>query len=428
MATKVMSPSSYSFEHRLGSEGEFNTCSQQANSPYHRATTTNAAAAAAAAAHLKSTSPSTCNSAFDEDDQDEQAKRNKLIQAATNRLRQKRLEIKLQAMMAQIVEMQCQLDIIKLDTSTSLQLLPSSNISETQLSHFEKRFAHHRADLQRIFQSSSSSKREESSASMKPKEAKASSTISSLLSNILYSKSNNNKSNGVMMREEQQQDSDYSILGGSIHHHQKRRKRRHYQQHGSMQNNVVGTSSPPATTITTTAATSSASSDDMQDNDSSSPGSTETTSSVCWSSFDSASDGSSILVQPLHQEVITNARNRHELLVLHSIPPFSIQAASETSKSVIDRNALDDVLSFLNGIELNTHDDTLVRDIYDILEQEYAFDKLPAPTTPPMSTTSFPVFHLLQKLLDKGMKWIKFAIVMLLAIAINLKKGPKLFL
>ncbi|KAL9540499.1 hypothetical protein MBANPS3_009647 [Mucor bainieri] len=393
MATKVMSPSSYSLGHRLGTEGEFHTCSQQANSPYHRATATNTAATAVAAARLKSTSLSTtCSSVFDEDDQDEQAKRNKLIQAATNRLRQKRLEIKLQA------------------------LLPSSNISETQLSHFEKRLAQHRTDLQHIFQHSS--KREEPFVPMKPKETKASSTISSLLSNILYSKRNNG--NGVMMREEEQQqqpDSDYSILGGSIHHHQ---KRRHYQQHGSMQNNVARTSST-ATTITS--ASSSVSSQEIEDDDDIRPGSTETTSSMCWSSFDMMSDNNSILVQPLHQEMITNARNRHELLVLHSIPPSTIQAASETSKSVIERNALDDVLSFLNDMELNTHDDDrLVRDIYEILEQEYA-----SAATPP-GINSFPAFRLLQKLLDKGMRWIKFAIVMVLAIIINLKKGPKSFL
>ncbi|GAN02047.1 hypothetical protein MAM1_0016d01486 [Mucor ambiguus] len=417
MATKVMSPSSCSFEHRLGTGGEFNTCSQQANSPYHRAATSNTAAAATA--HLKLKSPSTCSSAFDEDDQDEQTKRNKLIQAATNRLRQKRLEIKLQAMMAQVVEMQCQLDIIKLDTSTSLQLLPSSNISETQLSHFEKRLAQHIADLQQIFQRSS--QREEASIPIKHKETRASSTISSLLSNILYSKSNN--SNSVMMREEQQQDSDYSILGGSIHHHQKRKKRRHYQQHGSMQNNVVRTSSPP----TITSASTSDLFEEIDDEENNiSPGSTETTSSVCWSSFDMMSDNNSISVQPLHQEAITNARNRHELLVLHSIPPSSIQAASEISKPVVDRNALDDVLSFLNDAELNTHDDRLVRDIYEILEQGYTSNKLPIATQP--TSTSFPTFHLLQKLLDKGMKWIKFAIVMVLAIIINLKKGPQSFL
>ncbi|CAO3640434.1 unnamed protein product [Mucor fragilis] len=421
MATKVMSPSNYSFQHRLGTEGEFNTCIQQANSPYHRVTTTNTAAAAAAAAHLKSTSQSICSSTFDQEDQDEQAKRNKLIQAATNRLRQKRLEIKLQAMMAQIVEIQCQLDIVKLDTSTSLQLLPSSSdISETQLSHFEKRFAQHRADLQHIFQySNSSSKKEEPSAATKPKETKASSTISSLLSNILYS-----RSNGAMMREEQQRDSDYSILGGSIHHHQKRRKRRHFQQHGSMQNNVASTSSPP--TAATTSVSSFVSSVEIDDdNDDISPGSTETTSSVCWSSFDMMNDNNSILVQPLHQEVATNARNRHELLVLHSIPPSSVQAASETSRPALDRNALDDVLSFLNDIELNMYDDRLVKDIYEILEQEYTISKLQTTTQP---SGAFPAFRLLQKLLDKGMKWIKFAIVMILAIIINLKKGPKSFL
>ncbi|EPB87250.1 hypothetical protein HMPREF1544_05972 [Mucor circinelloides 1006PhL] len=418
LATKVMSPSSYSFEHRLGAEGDLNTCTQQANSPYHHANTTSTATAAA---HLKSISQSTCSSTFSQDDQDEQAKRNKLIQAATNRLRQKRLEIKLQAMMAQVVEMQCQLDIIKLDTSTSLQLLPSSNMSETQLSHFEKRLAQHRRDLQHVFQYGS--KKEDPSSTIEPKETKTSSTISSLLSNILYSKSNKD-SHVVMMREEQ--DSDYSILGGSIHHHQKRRKRRHYQQHGSMQKHVDDTSSlsPLAATTTATSASSSVLSIE-KDNDDMSSEYTETTSSVCWSSFDRMSDNNSILVQPLHQEVITNARNRHELLVLHSIHPSAIPAASEISKAAIDRNALDDVLSFLNGSELSTNNDRLVRDIYEILEQEYAFHKPPTAT---QLNGTFPVLNLLRNMLDKGKKWIKFALVMILAIIINLKKGPKSFL
>ncbi|KAL7310601.1 hypothetical protein PS15m_010083 [Mucor circinelloides] len=422
LATKVMSPSSYSFEHRLGAEGDLNTCTQQANSPYHHAKSTNIATAAA---HLKSISQSTCSSTFSEDDQDEQAKRNKLIQAATNRLRQKRLEIKLQAMMAQVVEMQCQLDIIKLDTSTSLQLLPSSNMSETQLSHFEKRLAQHKRDLQHVFQCSS--KKEDPSSTIEPKETKTSSTISSLLSNILYSKSNKD-SHVVMMREEQ--DSDYSILGGSIHHHQKRRKRRHYQQHGSMQNHVDDTSSssssPLAATTTTTVTSASSSGLSIEkDNDVMSSEYTEATSSVCWPSFDMMSDNNSILVQPLHQEVITNARNRHELLVLHSIHPSAIPAASEISKAAVDRNALDDVLSFLNDTELNANNDRLVRDIYEILEQEYAFHKPPTAT---QLNVTFPVLNLLRNMLDKGKKWIKFALVMILAIIINLKKGPESFL
>ncbi|KAL9558687.1 hypothetical protein PS6_001155 [Mucor atramentarius] len=398
LATKVMSP------------------------PYHHAKSTNIATAAA---HLKSISQSTCSSTFSEDDQDEQAKRNKLIQAATNRLRQKRLEIKLQAMMAQVVEMQCQLDIIKLDTSTSLQLLPSSNMSETQLSHFEKRLAQHKRDLQHVFQCSS--KKEDPSSTIEPKETKTSSTISSLLSNILYSKSNKD-SHVVMMREEQ--DSDYSILGGSIHHHQKRRKRRHYQQHGSMQNHVDDTSSssssPLAATTTTTVTSASSSGLSIEkDNDVMSSEYTEATSSVCWPSFDMMSDNNSILVQPLHQEVITNARNRHELLVLHSIHPSAIPAASEISKAAVDRNALDDVLSFLNDTELNANNDRLVRDIYEILEQEYAFHKPPTAT---QLNVTFPVLNLLRNMLDKGKKWIKFALVMILAIIINLKKGPESFL
>lgn len=411
MATKVISPSSYSMmtENRMG---EFNTCLQQANSPYspyHRTT----------ASYLK-TPLSTCSIV----DDDEQIKRNKLIQAATNRLRQKRLEVKFQAMMAQIVEMQSQLDIIKMDTSTSLQLLPSSNISETQLLHFEKRLVHHEMELQHILQCKKEDaepidKKPTSSSSSSSSPSSLASSISSLLSSCSKN-SNNNK--GSVLREEE---SDYSILGGSIQHHQKRRKRRYYQQkkeqHGCMQSNAHTTTSTVSSLSSSDFNATLTSYDSSENYDSS--------NESVVSSFDSYnSTDNSILVQPLHQELDTDTGNRHELLVLHSIFQSAVHVEKE-EKEEQDRNPLDDVLSFLNEISLNNNDDKFIRDIYEILDhQQPEFTQKLSVATSTSTTAGSSSLNTLKYLLSKGLQWIRFTIVMTLAIMINLKKGPKSFL
>lgn len=407
MATKVMSPSSYSMmaENRMG---EFNTCLQQANSsysPYHRTTTS----------YLK-TSLSTCSIV----DDDEQIKRNKLIQAATNRLRQKRLEVKFQAMMAQIVEMQSQLDIIKMDTSASLQLLPSSNISETQLLHFEKRLDHHKMELQHILQCK---KEDAKPIDKKPASSSSPSSLASSISSLLSLCSKNiNNNKGSVLREEE---SDYSILGGSIQHHQKRRKRRHYQQkkeqHGCMESSV------PTTTSTVSSLSSSDFNTTLTSYDSSENYDSSNESVV--SSFDSYnSTDNSILVQPLHQELDTDTGSRHELLVLHSIFQSAVHVEKEEEEEQ-DRNPLDDVLSFLNEISLNNNDDKFIRDIYEILDHQQPEFTQKLPVAASTSTTAgSSLLNTLKYLLRKGLQWIRFTIVMTLAIMINLKKGPKSFL
>jgi hypothetical protein len=402
-----MSPSSYPImtENRME---EFNTCLQQGNSsysPYHRTTIP----------HLK-TPLSACSIV----DDDEQIKRNKLIQAATNRLHQKRLEIKFQAMMAQIVEMQSQLDIIKMDTSTSLQLLPSSNISESQLLHFEKRLVHHKMELQHILQCK---KEDAEPIDKKPSYFSSPSSLASSISSLLSlcSKDSNNNKDSVLREEE----SDYSILGGSTHYHQKRRKRRHHQQkkeqHGCMQNSAPTiTSTISSLTISDFNATLT-SYDSSEDYDNSNE--SIVSSFDCYDSTDN-----SILVQPLHQEFDTDVENRHELLALHSIFQSAVHFERE-KKEEQDRNALDDVLSFLNEISSNSNDDIFIQDIYKILDhqKQQIAQKLPvAASTSTIVSSS--ILNTLKYLLSKGLQWIRFTIVMALAIIINLKKGPKPFL
>ncbi|CEP18933.1 hypothetical protein [Parasitella parasitica] len=351
------------------------------------------------------------------DDEHEHIKK-KLIEAATNRLRQKKLEIKFQAMMAQIVELQCQLDIVKMDASASLQSLPSSNISETQLMHFEKRFAHHKMELQHILQCKEDTKPIKKTTATS---ATLASSISSLLS--LCSKSNGTN---VMMEE----DSDYSILGGSIHHHQKRRKRRHNQQKKHpifMQNNVAAAEAASLPTAAAAAAPAPApylvfedipsyASSDVLDS------SNESIAASLAYSYD-YSDNNSILIQPLYRKMKANTGNRCEPSMLHSIGQTGVRFQEQNNHH---RNAFDDVLSFLNDIVASdVNDDGFIQDIYDILDQQQQQQQQSQTGVTGMTAS---IFHVLKYFSSRGVKWIKFTIVMALAILINLKKGPNLFL
>ncbi|KAI8645509.1 hypothetical protein BD408DRAFT_411561 [Parasitella parasitica] len=396
MESKIMPESNHPFmtEDRLEI---FNTCLQQTNSPLSTFYRT---------ASIK-TPLSTCskiNSGI-VDDEDEQIKK-KLIEAATNRLRQKRLEIKFQAMMAQIVELQCQLDIVKMDASISLQSLPTSVISETQLAHFEKRFAHHKMELQCILQ------RKEDAKPIKKTPASSpflGASISSLLS--LCSKSN--KSDDMMEDE-----SYYSVLGGSIHHHQKRRKRRHNQQKKHtvfMQNNEAAPAPAPApaaqaSTLRSEAISPYVSSDVIENSNES-----ITASSSCSCEY---SENNSISNKPFYRDTT----DRHESLMLQSSNRPTMRSQEQDEQH---RNTLDDVLSFLNDIaEKNVNDDDgFIQDMYDILDQQ----KLQQPPHTVRAAMATSIFHVLKYFSSRGLKWIKFAIVMALAIVINLKKGPNLF-
>lgn len=95
---------------------------------------------------------------------DNQENRNKLIQGATNRLRQKRLEEQYLQLKSHIIELQSKLDIIKLEASISLNSFINHNndatttaeITQIHLDHFEKRLENHRLQLQQAIITSSS--------------------------------------------------------------------------------------------------------------------------------------------------------------------------------------------------------------------------------------------------------------------------------
>jgi hypothetical protein len=335
---------------------------------------------------------------------EEQFDKKKLIQAATNRLRQKNIEREYEAFKSRLVELQSQLEVIKLDTTISFNLLPK-DFDENQLSFFEKRLNKHKTQLQQVLTLSNTetttTKKNETGTKLSRKMISLSlssfskssfSNISSLLS---FDKS----------RKTEEESDYYSILGGSILNHQKRRKRRHQQSQKV---------------------------EDPQE-----PSEAKSTSSLYYTENQ---------VQPSSIFMESSDIGTRELLVLHSI-----QQEQTKKDELIKRNALDDTLSFINELKSDTDDGGFKQDVYNMISdmitkaqlenktidqgQYYYAAEYPISVTPPLPDTfaycksnHYVNQSLLEKCISTGWRWVRFAIVMTLAIMINLKKGPISFL
>lgn len=287
-----------------------------------------------------------------EDHQDqEQEKRNKLIEQATNRLRQKILEKKYETLMSQIVEIQSKLDIIKLETQISFKSLNSNH-----LDHFEKRLENHKFEFKNMIEKNPKEEKEDKSTIT----SSSLSTFSSILSSL------------------KQKDEDYFVNIGQ------KKKRRSRRQSSSRQREQQQSSQQP------------------QEKD---------------------DDGT----------VSEIGRNNNELIVLHSIQHSSSSSSSNNhgvikydASSLLDkRNALDDTLSFLNGLASDTDDGGFRKDIIDLLNLHH-----PIKSSTQTTTTHHHCFFIknpLSHLFVTSWKWIRFALIMTLAILINLKQGPSLF-
>ncbi|KAI9366549.1 hypothetical protein BD770DRAFT_376453 [Pilaira anomala] len=302
-----------------------------------------------------------------EDQDQEQEKRNKLIEQATNRLRQKILEKKYETLMSQIVEIQSKLDIIKLETQISFKSLNSNH-----LDHFEKRLENHKFELKNMIEKKellSSPKEEKDDKSSSSSTTNSSlSTFSSILSSL------------------KQKDEDYFVNMGQ------KKKRRSRRQSSSRQPQQQQQQQQQQSS--------------QQDDDG-------TVSEI--------------------------GRNNNELIVLHSIQHSSRSSSSSSSSnhgvikydssSLLEkRNALDDTLSFLNGLASDTDDGGFRKDIIDLLNLHHPIKSSTQTTT---TTTHhhhcFFIKNPLSHLFVTSWKWIRFALIMTLAILINLKQGPSLF-
>lgn len=345
----------------------------------------------------------------------------KLIEAATNRLHQKKLEREYEAFKSRLVELQSQLEVIKLDTTISLNLLPA-DFDENQHCFFEKRLFKHKTQLQQLLEinntettrvkkneTHSKLTREMISSSLSSFSKSSLSSISSLLS----LSSNNSKP---------EEESDYySILGSSILNHQKRRKRRHQQ--------------------------SQKADDYSQEPD---QFTAEIDSQSVSISVNSSEEQAQSLSSPSSIFMESSDFGTREAVVLHSI-----QQEQAKKDELIKRNALDDTLSFINEIKSNTDDGGFKQDVYNIINEmitkvqdrnrtidqghHYYSAVYPAsiPSTAAPSPLDYCIYHHdvneqhqgpLEGCISAGWRWVRFAIIMSLAIMINLKKGPKSFL
>ncbi|KAG2197672.1 hypothetical protein INT47_002379 [Mucor saturninus] len=296
-------------------------------------------------------------------DEEEQQKRDRLIQAATDRLRQKLLESKYETLMSQIVELQSKLDIIKLETSISLK-----SMNTNHLDHFEKRLENHKLKLHSIV-NSNDKKVEENKTKFSSSLSSFSSTISSILS---------------LRSTSDEDEKDYFASLG----HQPMRRRRHSKQ----QERICHV---PIVTIDENYYT---------------------------------------------KEPSDNGRNG--LLVLHSIHDNNSQSDYNngvinndgttsllSTRSALDtRNALDDTLSFLNDLASDSDDGGFRQDIIHLLDTMHPVHHQQTQPKCFFQTrrTCF-VKKALTNIVSSSWKWIRFALIMTLAILINLRKGPSLF-
>jgi hypothetical protein len=108
---------------------------------------------------------------------------------------------------------------------------------------------------------------------------------------------------------------------------------------------------------------------------------------------------------------------RKGLLVLHSI-----HQQPETN----ERNAFDDTLSFLNDLASDSDDGGFRQDIIELLDTIHYNNHHNSDS---LSFKSIPVNKngIFKSILYTSWKWTRFFLIMILAILINLKRGPSLF-
>lgn len=306
-------------------------------------------------------------------DMNEAVDKNILIEQATNRLRQKVLESKLKSFISSLVEIKSRLEIIKLETSISLQLLPTASdsiMTELQLEHFEKRFINHVQSLKTLippqkydkidnlvvekqvpstlsetptdnsittastFSETNTSSSSANTSSMDYRDKKQQINILSHISSMLYGDNNN-----VL-------ESDYSILGEYDHQKRISKRKKFYQHQNDLLNyNIL--------------------------------------------SAQQSSSSSSLSQDILHS-------------FIHRDTPHIDNAS---------RNAFDDVLSYIND---NTSDIEFRDDLSELLASPLF--------SHPQEKKQKQKKGLFKQILSTSIKWIRLTLVMFLAVLIYLKR------
>ncbi|KAI8986343.1 hypothetical protein BDB01DRAFT_704410, partial [Pilobolus umbonatus] len=266
--------------------------------------------------------------------EDERHNREKLIEAAKNRLRHKMLESKFQSILKEIIELQSRLDIVRIDTASSIKFLNENEVvTEQRLICFERRLETHRAEFDMI---------------------------------CSYTKGSHTPINNY------KDDSMYQ----------------HLMKSHQLNSSIDYTPDEPRDTVPV-------------------ENHIDTLQTVL-----SHTPTSDTRLHSLSEDGVHRERN--------GINTLSIPA---------ERNALDDTLSFLNDLSSNTDDGGFREDIYQLLNQYEHMDHdtvhwnlyqlshhQPNDSTHKRNT-------LFDTLVSTGWKWIKFSLVMTIAIMMNLKRG-----
>lgn len=407
----------------------------------------------------------------------DQEKKDQLIQAATSRLRHKLLEHKYQKLMSDIVEIQSKLDIVKLEASISLQSMNNHNF---HLDHFEKRLENHKQQLQSIIMASITSS-SSPSPSPYPKTdmlalnhrrsiSSSLSSFSSTISSVLSSFTEKDVEEGETEPEDY-----FAILGhgrsSSSSSLKKRRKRQKMM--------MTTTTSYDADSYASSSSDHSHDSNPLvTDNNNITPITSNVNSSVATSCCCSSNvdDDSSDVSTPYHGNNV-NVKNkvvaapeigRKGLLVLHSIhhPQEKNNNGLIKQDNIEERNALDDTLSFLNDLASDSDDGGFREDIIQLLDtmhnnnhchysplpcrsisssfsaapQYNNIFRPPPPAAAAPAAAAVPFVYscnhhrrrlsrgflksTFYSMLNTSWKWIRFALVLTLAILINLRRGP----
>ncbi|KAI8888917.1 hypothetical protein K501DRAFT_329539 [Backusella circina FSU 941] len=360
---------------------------------------------------------------------DDKSIKEELIQAATNRLRQRLLEQRFESFMTQVVELQSRLEMMKMDTASSIKCMGAiENLSEQQFNIFEKRLDTHKGDLD-IFLRRKRTTTTHVMASNDQKSEKSSS-LSCLSKASFSSLSSMFQSQKSSLNEDE---SEYDHLGT------KPRLRRRKRQQLKRFNDISSSSSQSCT-----------------DN------------SSVWSGSipeyyppppqrETEQDDSQISNKPvlfgLKKSTLAEQKSDLDFISVDStdsvedlsIHPYKFHvdyyntilssAVSRTSMNLYDqeeRNALDDALSFLNDLASDADDGGFGEDIYKLLDLRHSFTPCPLtsgshiPLSHDIPNKKRPNFILsaIESCIYGSLKWFNFLLVMSIALAITLRRGP----
>jgi hypothetical protein len=356
---------------------------------------------------------------------DDKSIKEELIQAATTRLRQRLLEQRFESFTAQVVELQSRLEMIKIDTTSSIKCMGAiENLSEQQFTIFEKRLDAHKEDLDICLtrkripatnvlkNNKNDQKAEKSSLSCLSK-----ASFSSLSSMFLSQKSSLNED-----------ESEYDHLGTKPRLTRRKRQQLKRLYENSLTEDSADDSSVWSGSIPEYHPPQKENEkDDGQTSikpfpfDFKKSNLTENTTDLYSTSVDSIDSVKDLPIHPYEFHIDYN-----------TILSSAVSRTSLSRYNQEERNALDDALSFLNDLASDADDGGFGDDIYKLLDLRHSFTPCSLESgshIPPLhhvSNKKRPNFILstIESCLCGGLKWFNFLLVMSVAVAIALRRGP----